>query len=120
MRAGVVSCTFWLKPNVNRSISMVAIFILVKVIKSGKIRKAAIFFCHNFFILFPFHEEYVTWSLMGQQSQINMDHKPCITMKYYYLIKVEKMKNVINWPKTLVRQLNQHPSFGAGLVAEPE
>ena len=41
-------------------------------------------------------------------------------MKYYYLIKVEKMKNVINWPKTLVRQLNQHPSFGAGLVAEPE
>ena len=30
---------------------------------------------------------------MGQPSQINMDHKPCITKKCYYLIKVENMKN---------------------------
>ena len=86
-------------------------------VKSGKI---AIFFHHKFFILFPIREEYVTWSLIAQPSQINMDHKPCITKKYYYLIKVEKMKNGINWPKTLVRQLDQHPSFSAGLVAEPE
>ena len=59
-------------------------------VKSGKI---AIFFHHNFFILFPFHEEYDTCSLMGQPPQINMDHKPYITKKCYYLIKVENMKN---------------------------
>ena len=59
-------------------------------VKSGKI---ATFFHHKFFILFPFNEKYVTWSLIVQPSQINMDHKPCITKKYYYLIKVENMKN---------------------------
>ena len=30
---------------------------------------------------------------MGSHQQINMDHKPSITKKYYYLIKVEKVKN---------------------------
>ena len=30
---------------------------------------------HEFFFI-TFYEEYVTRSLMGQPSQINMDHKP--------------------------------------------
>ena len=47
-----------------------------KIKNRVKSEKIAIFFRHNFFILFPLQEEYVTWSLMGQPSQMNMDHKP--------------------------------------------